>query len=61
MTPLTLARIAEAVAERMPLATLVKNAVGNIAIVDPNGMYAGYIDLAAGAAVWFEDVWQERR
>lgn len=47
MTPAQLLAGAREVAERWPGASLVKNDVGNLAIV-VDGEYAGYLDLRTG-------------
>lgn len=47
MTPAQLLAGAQAVAERWPDAVLVKNEVGNLAIVS-GGEFAGYLDLRTG-------------
>jgi hypothetical protein len=47
MTPAQLLAGAQEVAERFPDAELVKNDLGNLAIVD-SGEYAGFIDLRTG-------------
>lgn len=40
-----------AVREREPQARLVGNSVGNLSVIDGGGEYAGWIDMAEGAAV----------
>jgi hypothetical protein len=47
MTPEQLLAGAQEIAERFPDAELVKNDVGNLAIV-VSGEYAGYLDLRTG-------------
>lgn len=47
MTPQQLLEAAELLVERMPDAQLVKNDVGNLAVMDGD-TYAGWIDLDNG-------------
>jgi hypothetical protein len=47
MTPGQLLAGAQQIAEQFPAAELVKNEVGNLAIVE-DGSYAGYLDLRTG-------------
>jgi hypothetical protein len=54
MTPAQLLAGAREVAERAPDAVLVKNQVGNLAIVR-DGEYLGYLDLRYGVAEWDGD------
>jgi hypothetical protein len=54
MTPAQLLAAATEVATRFPAAELVKNEVGNLAIMN-GGVYAGYLDLRDGTAVVFTD------
>ena len=49
MTPAQLLAGATAIAARLPGAELIKNEVGNLAIMD-GGVYAGYLDLRDGTA-----------
>ncbi|MFJ1461819.1 hypothetical protein [Nocardia sp. N2S4-5] len=46
--------MAEQVAARHPNATLVKNDVGNLSIIDA-GEYAGWLDLGSGEVDFFAD------
>jgi hypothetical protein len=48
MTPAQLLEAAQTVVDRVPDARLLKNAVGNLTIVDPDDNYIGYIDLRFG-------------
>lgn len=54
MTPAQLLDGARIVAERLPGAELVKNAVGNLAI-EVDGEYVGYLNLRTGEATIFAD------
>jgi len=54
MTPAQLLDGAQAVADRAPDAELVKNEVGNLAIVR-NGAYIGFLNLRNGELELIED------
>ncbi|WP_280201280.1 hypothetical protein [Nocardia cyriacigeorgica] len=55
VTPQQLREMADAVAERFPSAVLVKNQVGNLAILD-DGEYVGSLDLRFGGVNWLSDI-----
>ena len=56
MTPQELLAAAQNVVERMPDAHLVKNQVGNLAILDAAGEFQhGYVDLRSGEVRFYED------
>lgn len=42
-----------AVAERVPGAFVIRNHVGNLAIIRADGIYAGYVDVFTGEVVAF--------
>lgn len=46
---------AEEVMDRMPGATLVKNQVGNLTIMDLHGDMAGWVNLRNGEVNWDEE------
>lgn len=52
MTPQQLREIADAVIERFPDATLEKNQVGNLSVLDSDGAYVGWIDLRFHEINW---------
>jgi hypothetical protein len=54
MTPAQLLAGAQAVADRAPDAVLVKNQVGNLAIVR-DGEMIGWLDLRYGEAYWNDE------
>ena len=54
MTPAQLLAGAQAVADRAPDAVLVKNQVGNLAIVR-DGENIGWLDLRYGEAYWNDE------
>lgn len=54
MTPQRLVEIAQEVAARTPDAELVKNGVGNLAILDSEGEFIGWIDLRYGEVDFLE-------
>lgn len=49
-----LREMADEVAEQYPDATLVKNPVGNLSVVQ-DGVYLGWLDLHSGGVEWLED------
>jgi hypothetical protein len=54
MTPQQFLNAAEYVAEHMPDAVLVKNQVGNLAIVDVEDFQLGWVDLRTGEVRCYE-------
>lgn len=54
MTPHELLVIAQEIVEREPNAQLVKNAVGNLAILDAEEGFIGWADLQTGEVEWLE-------
>jgi hypothetical protein len=55
MTPPQLLSAAQTVIDRAPDAELVKNEVGNLAIVSTAGEYLGFVDLRNGEVTWMDD------
>lgn len=55
MTPQQFLAAAQAVIERAPQARLVKNQVGNLAIVTAEGDYVGHVDLRTGDVELFAE------
>lgn len=55
MTPQQLLAAAQTVVERAPDAELVKNKVGNLAIVNTDGNYIGWVNLRYGTVGLFAD------
>lgn len=57
MTPQDLLRAAQEVADRTPDARLVKNEVGNLAIMDAEMGFVGWIDLRYGEVDYLDGPW----